>query len=146
MKTTLLIIFSCFTLKTYSQITDLIYLPQEKSVIGTLKYTFSPIGFYAGGYVTKYFPRPFTYTTPLSLVNRAGLNLVGNKNKWGVMVGGKINTYDDKVVVKPEYWFKVYPLRILTNTPNGFDFVFILNYEEKMNYGVGISFPFSGIY
>lgn len=146
MKTIIIILFSFLSLKTYSQITDLIYIPKDKSVVGTLKYTYSPIGIYAGGYVTKNFPQPFTYTTPMSILSRAGLNLVGNRNRWGLMLGCKIDSYDDKVLISPDYWIKIYPLKIITNTPNGFDFVVILNYDDKLNYGVGLSIPFGGIY
>jgi hypothetical protein len=146
MKTILLSFLFLVSIKTYSQTTDIIYVPTEKTAVVSLKYNFSPIGIYAGGYVTKDFPIPFTYTTPMSIINRVGLTITGSQNKWGVMAGVKVNNYQNKVELKPDMWINFYPLRTLLNTPNGFDFIFSLNYQHKLSYGVGLSIPFGGIY
>lgn len=146
MKTTLLVFFFFFYLKSYSQTTEIIYLPREKTAVATLRYGFRPIGVYAGGFITKRFPEPFIYRTPVSFINRVGLTVNGNGNKWGIMMGAKIDSYEDKIEVKPDMWINFYPLRTIFNTPNGFDFVLSLNYQNNLTYGVGISIPFGGIY
>jgi hypothetical protein len=146
MKTILLTFFFFVCLSSHSQTTDIIYLPKEKSLITSLRYGFTPIGFYAGGYLTKDFPFPFTYTTPLSIINRVGITLTGSQNRWGVMLGTKIENYKSKREFKPDIWINFYPLRTIFNTPNGLDFVFSVNYQTKVTYGVGISATFGGIY
>lgn len=142
MKTIFLTLILLFSLSVKSQITDIIYIPQEKSFVTSLKYNYTPIGLYAGGYITKEFPSPYYYTVPLSIFNRFGINLQGSKNRWAIMIGGKINNYSDKVIVRPDYWFKFYPLKTILNNPNGLDFVFAMNYDDNFSYGVGLSIQF----
>lgn len=142
MKTIFVTLILLFSLSVKSQITDIIYIPQEKSFVTSLKYNYTPIGLYAGGYITKEFPSPYYYTVPLSIFNRFGINLQGSKNRWAIMIGGKINNYSDKVIVRPDYWFKFYPLKTILNNPNGLDFVFAMNYDDNFSYGVGLSIQF----
>lgn len=142
MKTIFVTLILLFSLSVKSQITDIIYIPQEKSFVTSLKYNYTPIGLYAGGYITKQFPSPYYYTVPLSIFNRFGVNLQGSQNRWSIMVGTKINNYSDKVIVRPDYWFKFYPLKTILNNPNGLDFVFAMNYDDNFSYGVGLSIQF----
>ena len=142
MKTTFISFLLLISFGVKSQITDIIYIPEEKSFVTSLKYNFSPIGLYAGGYVTKNFPSPYSYTVPMSIFNRVGINLQGSKNRWAIMIGAKFENYEDKIDVRPDYWFKFYPLKTLLNTPNGLDFVFALNYDVDISYGLGLSIQF----
>jgi hypothetical protein len=82
----------------------------------------------------------------MSIINRVGINIVGSKQKWGFMVGGFLSDSEDSKEVIFDFWFKLYPLKILTNTNKGFDFVVALNYMEGVRWGAGISIPFRGIY
>ena len=142
MKTIFVTLILLFSLSVKSQITDIIYIPQEKSFVTSLKYNYTPVGLYAGGYISKKFPSPYYYTVPLSLFNRVGINLQGSKNRWAIMIGAKINNYPDRVIVKPDYWFKFYPLKTILNNPNGFDFVFAMIYDDNFSYGIGLSIQF----
>jgi hypothetical protein len=58
------------------------------------------------------------------------------------MGGVFMETYIDEIKFKPDVWIKAYPLRILTNTDRGFDFVVGVNYMEGFRYGVGVVIPF----
>ena len=145
MKTILLSIFLFVTSICYSQSSDIIYVPDQKTVVASFNFNYNRVGIYVGGYVTSTFPTPYIYTTPLSRINRFGLNF--GSGKINFMGGGYIETYSiDSVKIKPDLWLKVYPLRLITNTDEGFDFILALNYMEGFRYGVGISIPFRGIY
>ena len=145
MKTTLLSIFLFVTSICYSQSSDIIYLPQEKSVVASYNFNYNRFGLYLGGVIASTFPSPYIYTTPTPRINRVGLSL-GN-GKINIMGGGYIENYSvDSIKLQPDIWIKVYPLRILTKTNQGFDFIFAMNYMKTVRYGFGISIPFGGIY
>jgi len=143
MKTTLtfLLLFISFIGK--SQTTDLMYVPDQKSLVATYNSNYSPIGFYVGGYYTSYFPQPYIYTTPLSIMNRIGVSF--SNGQVGLMVGAQVKSYVDSLSLGPDVWFKVYPLRLLTKTKRGPDFTIGINCADKVRYAVGLSIPF-GIY
>jgi hypothetical protein len=76
----------------------------------------------------------------MSILNRVGINLTNHK--VSLMGGVFMETYIDEIKFKPDVWVKAYPLRILTNTDRGFDFVVGVNYMEGFRYGVGVVIPF----
>ena len=144
MKTITTLIFFLFIVTSIkSQTTDVMYVPDQKSLVATYNSNYSPVGFYVGGYFTTSFPQPYVYTTPLSIMNRIGISF--SNGQVGLMVGAYIKPYVDSLTLGPDIWFKIYPLRILTKTKRGFDFTVGVNYGDKTRYGVGLSIPF-GIY
>jgi hypothetical protein len=144
MKTITTLIFFLFMVTSIkSQTTDLMYVPDQKSLVVTYNSNYSPIGFYIGGYYTSYFPQPYIYTTPLSIMNRIGVSF--SNGQVGLMVGAQVKSYVDSLALGPDIWFKVYPLRLLTKTKRGPDLTVGINYGDKVRYGVGLSIPF-GIY
>lgn len=144
MKTIYISIFLLFVVTTVkSQSSDLMYVPDQKSLVVSYNNTYTPIGFYLGGYFTTSLPQPYIYTTPLSIINRVGLSF--STGQISVMGGAYVKSYVDSLALKPDIWVKIYPLRILTKTKRGFDFTFGINYMDKFRYGVGLSIPF-GIY
>lgn len=144
MKTIYISIFLLFVATTVkSQSSDLMYVPDQKSLVVSYNSTYTPIGFYLGGYFTTSLPQPYIYTTPLSIINRVGLSF--STGQISVMGGAYVKSYVDSLALKPDIWVKIYPLRILTKTKRGFDFTFGINYMDKFRYGVGLSIPF-GIY
>ena len=144
MKTIYISIFLLFVVTTVkSQSSDLMYVPDQKSLVVSYNNTYTPIGFYLGGYFTTSLPQPYIYTTPLSIINRIGLSF--STGQISVMGGAYVKSYVDSLAMKPDIWIKIYPLRILTKTKKGFDFTFGVNYMDKFRYGVGLSIPF-GIY
>ena len=144
MKTITTLIFFLFMVTSIkSQTTDLMYVPDQKSLVVTYNSNYSPIGFYVGGYYTSYFPQPYIYTTPLSIMNRIGVSF--SNGQVGLMVGAQVKSYVDSLALGPDIWFKVYPLRLLTKTKRGPDLTVGINYGDKVRYGVGLSIPF-GIY
>lgn len=145
MKTIITSIFLFVTFLVKGQSSDIIYVPDQKTLVSSFNFNYNRVGFYLGGYMTSRFPTPYIYTTPASRLNRFGL-LLGN-GKINFMGGGYVETFSiDSVKLQPDLWVKVYPLRILTNTNEGFDFIFAVNYMKGFRYGVGISIPFRGIY
>ena len=144
MKTIIISIFLLFIgISLKSQTTDLMYVPNQKSLVVTYNSNYSPIGFYVGGYFTTSLPQPYIYTTPLSIINRVGISF--SNGQVGVMVGAYVKPYVDSLSLSPDIWFKIYPLRLLTKTKRGFDFTLGVNCGDKLRCGVGLSIPF-GIY
>jgi len=144
MKTTIISIFLVLSMNCFSQTTDLLYIPKQKSLILTYS-NYSPIGFYIGGYFITNFPQPYIYTTPISIINRAGINLNFN-NKVSLMGGFFIESYSDSLSLKPDVWIKINPLRTILKTDRGFDFSLGVNYMKGFRYAVGLSIPIRGIY
>lgn len=143
MKTIIISIFLFFTISVKAQISDVMYIPNQKSLVVTYN-NLNSMGFYMGGYLVTSFPSPFIYTTPMSFLNRAGLSYTNNK--FALMGGIFAESFLDSVSVKPDIWIKIYPFRILLKTKSGPDLTLGLNYMNGFRYGVGLSIPFRGIY
>jgi hypothetical protein len=143
MKTTIttILLFICLIGKT--QTSDIMYVPDQKTLVVTYNSNYSPIGFYLGGYYMTTFPQPFIYTTPISIINRVGISF--SNGQVGVMVGVQVKSYVDSLDLGPDIWFKVYPIRLLTKTKRGPDITIGINCGNKISYGVGLSIPL-GIY
>lgn len=144
MKTTLITILLLFTFKSYSQTSDVMWVPDQKTLVATYNSELTGIGFYMGGYLLTSFPTPYIYTTPVSRFNRVGLSFTNHQ--VGLMVGGFMGAFQDSISVKPDIWLKIHPVRILTKTKRGLDFTIGVNYMDGFRYGVGLSIPFRGIY
>lgn len=144
MKTILLFLFLTVSLKSKAQNTDVIYIFEEKSLVATYNNNFNGFGFYFGGYLTTTFPTPYIYTTPMSRINRVGLSFTNHK--FSIMTGVFGESYLNEIKFQPDIWFKLYPLRIITKTKSGPDFVFAVNYMKGFRAAVGLSIPFGGIY
>jgi hypothetical protein len=144
MKTIITTIFILICFVGRSQNTDVMYVPDQKTLVASYN-NYSPIGFYAGGYFRTSFPQPYIYTTPLSIINRVGLNVINERSTISIMGGAFIESFTDSLGLKPDIWLKVYPLRMITKA-QGFDFVFGVNYMDGFRYGVGISIGVRGIY
>ena len=143
MKTTITTILLFICLIGKSQTSDIMYVPDQKTLVVTYNSNYSPIGFYLGGYYMTTFPQPFIYTTPISIINRVGISF--SNGQVGVMVGAQIKSYVDSLDLGPDIWFKVYPIRLLTKTKRGPDITIGINCGNKISYGVGLSIPL-GIY
>ena len=145
MKTIIISVLLFISVKLFSQTTDLLYVPDQKSLVVTYR-GYNPLGFYIGGYFVTSFPQPYVYTTPLSIINRLGINL-NYENKISLMGGAFVENHIDSLSLQPDIWVKINPLRILLKTQNGFDFSLGVNYMKKeFRYAVGLSIPFGGIY
>ena len=144
MKTIIISIFSLFIgLSVKSQTTDIMYVPNQKSLVITYNSNYSPVGFYVGGYFTSYFPQPYVYTTPLSIMNRIGVSF--SNGQVGLMTGVYVKSYVDSLSFSPDVWIKIHPLRLLLKTKTGPDFTLGLNCTDEFRIGIGLSIPF-GIY
>ena len=143
MKTTITIILLFICLIGKTQTSDIMYVPDQKTLVVTYNSNYSPIGFYLGGYYMTTFPQPFIYTTPISIINRVGISF--SNGQVGVMVGVQVKSYVDSLDLGPDIWFKVYPIRLLTKTKRGPDITIGINCGNKISYGVGLSIPL-GIY
>jgi len=144
MKTILISIFLFLTFSSHSQTYDVMIIPNQKSLIATYNSNYSRFGFYVGGYFMTSFPAPYIYTTPASYINRLGINY--SNGKTSLMVGGFVENFRDSIRIQPDIWIKVYPLRIITNTTQGFDVIIAANYMKGLNLGVGVALQFGGIY
>jgi hypothetical protein len=134
--TTILLLFLSLTSK--GQQKDLLYVPQQNSLVASHNY--KQIGLYFGGYFLTTIPQPYVYTTPLSIVNRVGLTYVNKNNTYSVMLGAFIKNYQFEVDAVPDMWVKVYPIRMITKNKNSFDFSLGVNYSDGFRYGIGLSF------
>jgi len=140
MKTTLALFLLFISFVGKSQTSDIMYVPDEKSLVVTYNNNYNGFGYYIGAYVTTTFPQPYIYTTPQSRINRVGISLTNHK--FSIMGGVFGETYVDGVNFKPDVWIKSYPLRILTNTKRGPDFTVGINFMQGIRYGFGLSIPF----
>lgn len=145
MKTIITTIFLFLCLGSKSQTSDVLYIPSQNSLLVSYNNNFSPLGFYVGGYYKTSFPYPYVYTTPVSFINRMGLNVNVYNNSIALMGGAYVQSLRDRLDFKPDIWIKVNPLRFLLKTNRGFDFSVGVNYMEEFRLGVGLSIPF-GIY
>ena len=134
--TTILLLF--LSLISKGQQKDLLYVPQQNSLVASHNY--KQIGLYFGGYFLTTIPQPYVYTTPLSIVNRVGLTYVNKNNTYSVMLGAFIKNYQFEVDAVPDMWVKVYPIRMITKNKNSFDFSLGVNYSDGFRYGIGLSF------
>jgi hypothetical protein len=140
MKTTLLLFLLFISFVAKSQTSDIMYVPDEKSLVVTYNNNYNGFGYYIGAYVTTTFPQPYIYTTPQSRMNRVGISLTNHQ--FSIMGGVFCETYVDGINFKPDIWIKAYPLRILTNTKRGPDFTVGINFMQGIRYGLGLSIPF----
>lgn len=141
MKTTITTLLLLVSSVIYGQTSDIMYVPNDRSVVATYNNNYNGLGFYLGGYITTSFPQPYIYTTPQSRINRVGVSLSFN-NKISVMGGTYLENFSSEINFQPDVWVKIYPLRILLDVERGPDFTLGINYMNGINYGVGLSIPF----
>lgn len=134
----LTIILSLFlTLSVKAQQCDILYVPSQHSLVGS--YNFRQVGLYVGGYYVTTLPQPYIYTTPISIINRAGLTYVNKDNTYSIMGGTFLQSYYGRVDIIPDVWVKIYPIRMITKNKKSLDFSLGLNYSNGFRYGVGLS-------
>jgi hypothetical protein len=144
MKTLLTTILLLLSLTVKAQQVDALYVPSQKSLVAS--YNYKQIGCYIGGYYVTTFPHPYIYTTPLTIVNRAGLTYVNKNNTFSIMGGAYIKSYFDEVELTPDIWVKVYPIRMITKDKTSLDFALGINYMDGFRFGIGVSIPYGSIY
>ena len=144
MKTLLTTILLLLSLTVKAQQVDALYIPSQKSLVAS--YNYKQIGCYIGGYYVTTFPHPYIYTTPLTIVNRAGLTYVNKNNTFSIMGGAYIKSYFDEIELTPDIWVKVYPIRMITKDKTSLDFALGINYMDGFRFGVGVSIPYGSIY
>jgi hypothetical protein len=144
MKTLLTTILLLLSLTVKAQQVDALYIPSQKSLVAS--YNYKQIGCYVGGYYVTTFPHPYIYTTPLTIVNRAGLTYVNKNNTFSIMGGAYIKSYFDEVELTPDIWVKVYPIRMITKDKTSLDFALGINYMDGFRFGIGVSIPYGSIY
>lgn len=141
MKTTITTLLLLVSSVIYGQTSDVMYVPNNRSIVATYNNNYNGLGFYIGGYITTSFPQPYIYTTPQSRFNRVGVSLSFN-NKISVMGGTYLKNFLSEINFQPDVWVKIYPLRILLDVERGPDFTLGVNYMNGINYGIGLSIPF----
>lgn len=141
MKTTITTLLLLVSSVIYGQTSDVMYVPNNRSIVATYNNNYNGLGFYIGGYITTSFPQPYIYTTPQSRFNRVGVSLSFN-NKISVMGGTYLENFLSEINFQPDVWVKIYPLRILLDVERGPDFTLGVNYMNGINYGIGLSIPF----
>jgi hypothetical protein len=144
MKTLLTTILLLLSVIVKAQQVDALYIPSQKSLVAS--YNYKQIGCYVGGYYVTTFPHPYIYTTPLTIVNRAGLTYVNKNNTFSIMGGAYIKSYFDEVELTPDIWVKIYPIRMITKDKTSLDFALGVNYMDGFRFGIGVSIPYGSIY
>jgi hypothetical protein len=140
MKKIITLVFLVVTLSVKSQQSDILYIPDQNSLV--VSYNYRQVGLYFGGFYTTTLPQPYIYTTPYSIMNRIGLSYVSKNNTFSIMGGAFLEHYVVNVEMSPDVWIKVYPIRLITKNPRTLDFSLGLNYSKGFRYGVGLSIPF----
>ena len=140
MKKLTIITFLLFTLSARAQQTDILYIPDQHSLVGS--YNFRQVGVYVGGYYISTLPQPYIYTTPMSMMNRVGLTYVNKDNTYSIMGGAFLQSYYDQVDMIPDVWVKIYPIRMITKDKKSIDFSLGINYSNGFRFGVGLSIPY----
>jgi hypothetical protein len=140
MKNLIFIILLFVSIVSKAQQTDLMYVPDQKSLV--VSYNIKQVGMYVGGYYMTSFPQPYIYTTPYSIMNRAGLTYINKNNTFSIMAGAFVKNYVSGVEFTPDVWIKIYPIRMISKDKRIMDFSFGVNYSDGFRYGVGLSFPF----
>jgi len=140
MKRLTIIVFLLLTLSVKAQQCDILYVPSQHSLVGS--YNFKQVGLYVGGYYVTTLPQPYIYTTPISIMNRAGLTYVNKNNTYSIMCGAFLQTYFDHIDMTPDVWIKFYPIRMITKDKKSLDFSLGVNYSNGFRYGVGLSIPY----
>jgi len=140
MKTIITTIFLLITSNTYAQTCDVLYIPQQKSMLVTYQ-NLSPFGFYLGGYLKTTSSEPFIYTTPTTIINRLGLTL-NYRNKISLIAGVNAKKLTYNTQISPDFWIRINPLRTILKVEKGPDFSVAIGYSDKVNLGVGISLNF----
>lgn len=134
------IILLFFFTKLFGQSSDIMYVPDQNSVVVSYNNHHNGIGMYLGGYLTTSFPAPYIYTTPMSRFNRIGLSW--SDRTISVMGGVYRESFIDNTKINPDFWFKIYPIRLIAKTKIGPDFTLGVNYMKGFRYGVGLSIDF----
>ena len=62
MKKIITLVFLAVTLSVKSQQSDILYIPDQNSLVAS--YNFKQVGLYFGGFYTTTLPQPYIYTTP----------------------------------------------------------------------------------
>lgn len=140
MKKLTIIVFALLTLSSKAQQCDILYVPSQHSLVGS--YNYKQVGLYVGGYYVTTLPQPYIYTTPISIMNRAGLTYVNKNNTYSIMCGAFLQTYFDHIDMTPDVWIKIYPIRMITKDKKSLDFSLGVNYSNGFRYGVGLSIPY----
>ena len=140
MKKLTIVLFLFLTLSAKAQQCDILYVPSQHSLVGS--YNFKQVGLYVGGYYVTTLPQPYIYTTPISIMNRAGLTYVNKNNTYSIMCGAFLQTYFDHIDMTPDVWVKFYPIRMITKDKKSLDFSLGVNYSNGFRYGVGLSIPY----
>ena len=140
MKKLTIITFLLFTLSSKAQQTDILYIPDQHSLVGS--YNFRQVGVYVGGYYISTLPQPYIYTTPMSIMNRVGLTYVNKDNTYSIMGGAFLQSYYDQVDMIPDVWVKIYPIRMITKDKKSVDFSLGVNYSNGFRYGIDNPTPY----
>jgi len=102
------------------------------------------MGFYMGGHVYSPYVPPIYFTSPRNYPNRLGINYAVMNNGFNLGVGVKA-TYSDwteSVTFRPDYVVRFHPLKFLTGNNKSIDVSLMMNYSERITYGIGISLPY----
>lgn len=145
MKRTILLLLLFVGIKGYSQSSTVGFLPATKEIvlctdnINTTTF-YSPYGLY-----TIYNPSNMLTGTYLDYFPRTlGANVAFLKN--GVNVGAGISVQFlpfDEYELYPDFLIRVHPIKLLSKNPRSADLSLMLNISKKIQFGFGVSIPFT---
>jgi len=128
----------------FAQSTCLGYFWEESGLFVSRDNYQKNMGFYMGGHVYSPYVPPIYFTSPRNYPNRLGINYAIMNN--GINLGGGIKaTYinlTDEVTFRPDFVFRFHPLKFLTGDNKSIDISLMVNYSERVSYGIGISLPY----
>jgi hypothetical protein len=144
MKTIITTIMLFLTINLWGQYSGITYFPDERSFMLSLENTDNKgWGIHVGGgYNMWLVSTPISQVNPSPYLDRFGINY--GILKSGVVIGTGIkfntlpNTNND---VRPEVWFKLQPLKLLTQNRNQWDVSVTYSISDKQYWGFGLSIP-----
>lgn len=142
MKTFSLLFFIIFTISLSSQTTDLLYIPNDNSLLVTY-HNRSNLGLYSGGYFVTSIPYPYIYTTPLSIINRLGITISNPNHSISLMGGFFYGVKNYTPIYRPDIWIKINPIRLFLKGKTITDCSIGINYMDGIKYGVGVSLTYN---
>lgn len=127
-----------WSVPTKGQTNDLIYVVNDNSLIGTIKY--KNIGWYLGGQVLTSFPTSNTYTTPYVSLNRWGLDVTLFPDV-SIMFGSTMPNGIFPFEFNPDLWIKMRVFNTIKKKDEKLDLTLIANPTRNPFYGFGLSIP-----
>lgn len=132
------------TSQVWGQYSGITYFPDERSFMLSMEnMDGNGWGIHAGGgYNMWVVSIPVNQSNPTPYLDRFGINYGILKSGVVIGTGVKFNTLPNtNKDVKPEMWFKLHPLKLMSQNRNQWDVSVTYSVSEEKYWGFGLSVP-----